>query len=206
MNGEEREKTEKGRKRVKGGTKEIVSAVFRYLLLILLSALIGYSLYSFNAEKIMRNRMPMPFGYGLATVMSGSMEPTLQVGDLVIIKEKKAGETYENGTVAVYNDGEVPVIHRVTGRTDEGQYIFQGDANNTADPPVEERYVIGSLVKSIPKAGRLLYGLKNPVSMIAMLVVAVLLIVLPEPRKEEETEEILKEIRELKRELEQKDL
>ena len=56
---------------------------------------------------------------GLApyVVLSGSMEPTLSVDDLVIVR---AAEDYAVGDVVVYQSGHSLVIHRIVAMSSEG--------------------------------------------------------------------------------------
>ena len=51
--------------------------------------MIGFNVYLANAYGLVGNQLPMPFGYGAAVVLSGSMEPEFSEGDLILIKETK---------------------------------------------------------------------------------------------------------------------
>ena len=55
----------------------------RLLCYLLISLVLGGTAYSWNARRLAGNAMPMPFGVGLSVVLSGSMEPTLSVNDLI---------------------------------------------------------------------------------------------------------------------------
>ena len=44
----------------------------------------GINVYLWNASSLAGNAMPMPFGFGMAVVLSGSMEPVLSVNDLLL--------------------------------------------------------------------------------------------------------------------------
>ena len=91
------------------------------------SLFIGLKLYSWNAENLVGNAMPMPFGYGISVVLSGSMEPELSANDLVIVR---AQGSYNEGDIVVYQDRHSLVIHRIVSmgedevitRTDSTQY------------------------------------------------------------------------------------
>ena len=73
--------------------------IFRIALIVLLSVFIGTTVYTLNAKRVMHNALPMPFGVGSSVVLSGSMEPTLSVNDLVFIRE---ADSYAEGDVVVY--------------------------------------------------------------------------------------------------------
>ena len=53
----------------------------RRLVLVLLGLLMGLQIYFVNAGRVMGDPLPMPFGYGAAVVLSGSMEPTYSAAD-----------------------------------------------------------------------------------------------------------------------------
>ena len=190
--------------------------VFRILFLAGVSLVIGVNIYVLNAKKIGGNRLPMPFGYGAAVVMSGSMEPVLKVGDLVIVKEvsesrKKSirTEILKSGDVVIYDNGSSLIIHRITDVLDNGMYIMKGDANNTEDEPVEARNILGVLVKRISGIGDFLLVLKNPFVIAGLLTAAILIIEIGSAREKEQNSESInmlrREIEELKSEDEKQD-
>ncbi len=123
--------------------------IFRLAILLILSIFIGTSIYALNARRIFHNAMPMPFGIGSSVVLSGSMEPTLSVNDLVFVH---AQDNYEIGDVVVYQSGHSLVIHRIVEMRDDG-YITKGDANNTDDGWISPEAVKGRMVFHIPFVG-----------------------------------------------------
>jgi signal peptidase len=81
----------------------------------------------------------------LLVVKSGSMEPTLKVGDVIVI-EPAAPQDINIGDVIVFWNpwyGNL-VVHRVVHKTDEGVYT-RGDANAGTDPwsPVPYKNIVG---------------------------------------------------------------
>jgi len=61
--------------------KKVVSKVSSILIIILLTI----SLYNFVSIKLLKKDLVEVFGYAMLEVVSGSMEPTIGVGDLIII-------------------------------------------------------------------------------------------------------------------------
>ena len=98
-------------------------------------------------------------GYGLYTVVSGSMEPAIPTGSLVYVKTMDPTEVQEGDVIAFYSvqDGSSVITHRVvTNSTVMGEFITKGDANEEKDrSPIPYNHFIGRVVKSIPKAGSL---------------------------------------------------
>lgn len=101
------------------------------------------------------------FGIGIAlgtstpmfSVVSESMEPTLHVGDMVIIQSQK---TYEVGEIVVYMRGNIPIVHRIIEKDPEG-YIIKGDNNETNPIPdpgiVREKQIVGRAIVTFPVLG-----------------------------------------------------
>ena len=57
-----------------GKFKVTFKGVLRILVLIICGIVLGVNVYLANANSLVGNKLPMPFGYGSAVVLSGSME------------------------------------------------------------------------------------------------------------------------------------
>lgn len=180
--------------------KSKVKKIGRIVLLSVFALIVGINLYSWNASALVGNEMPMPFGWGVSVVLSGSMEPALSTNDLVIVTQQSE---YNKGDIVVYQDGSSLVIHRIIS-IDKNQVITQGDANNTADQPIDVSLVKGKAVASFPFVGALIRFLKSPVGFILVIIAAIVFLELPYLRERkrinEEQERIKEEIRRLKEE------
>jgi len=101
------------------------------------------------------------FGVGLfpfhpTTVISGSMRPTMDVGDVVIIAKVPADQV-KQGDIIQFRKEKVSMMHRVVEieETEAGKFfITKGDANDQPDiDPVIPENVVGKLVFTIRKIG-----------------------------------------------------
>ena len=177
--------------------------VIRYLVLGLLALVIGFNIFSLNASRLAGNQVPMPFGYGASVVLSGSMEPALSVGDLLILK---VDDSYFEGDIVVYQSGTMAVVHRIVSVNEETA-ITRGDANNTNDEPIPVASIKGRVIRSIPKVGSAVWAIKSPLGLILTIALAVLLVEMSyrgeKKEKESEQEKLKEEIRQLMKELEQ---
>lgn len=118
----------------------------------------------------------MLFGWGAAVVQTGSMEPTIPVGSLILIQEQDA---YEVGDIVTYDSGgSRPVTHRIIA-IDGDEVITQGDANNAEDRPFDRAQIIGEVVYHSLGAGRLLYSLQSPVALCGLVALIGLIWLLP---------------------------
>jgi len=145
--------------------------VLRICLLVFVALVIGVNVYLWNAKSLMGNTMPMPFGYGCAVVLSGSMEPTLQIDDLIFVK---AQDSFAVDDIVVFEDNGSLIVHRLQS-IDEDYAITKGDANNVADDPIAAEQIIGCVVGHLPKMGIVTRFLKTPVGVLLLLGGALLL-------------------------------
>ncbi|MGB9793121.1 MAG: signal peptidase I [Thermacetogeniaceae bacterium] len=96
-------------------------------------------------------------GFGVHPVLSGSMEPTLKVGGVIVTRQVSLKEVRE-GDIISYKRNGVPITHRVIDIKEQGgKVVFRtkGDANEDPDPytvvPKGER--IAKTVLFIPYFG-----------------------------------------------------
>ncbi len=149
-----------------------VKTIIRIVILTLIAALVGVSIYSINAARLNGNSLPMPLGFGLTVVLSGSMEPALSVGDMLVVAPQ---ESYEVEDVVVFQTGRSAVVHRIISINEEG-VITRGDANNTEDEPIALESIKGKVIIVIPFVGYIVNLIKTPIGTIILLGLAVWLL------------------------------
>lgn len=167
--------------------------VLRIILFVLISLVIGFSVYSWNAKSLTGNVLPMPFGVGVAVVMSGSMEPALSVDDVIFVTE---ADEYNVGDFVVYQDGYSLVVHELIEKLDDGMVITKGMANNVEDDPISIDSIRGKVRFSIPAVGLIVTALKSTVATVIILGVAVYLVILSYKKERQSESEKLDAIRE----------
>jgi signal peptidase len=117
-------------------------------------------------------------------VLSGSMEPAIGAGDVVVVRDVPAGEI-DAGDVITYTDGQ-RVTHRVVevrGSGENTRFVTKGDANEDRDAePVTPAEVEGAVWFHVPHAGRLVLFAQSPYGLVAFVVVPGLLLVASELR------------------------
>lgn len=134
-------------------------------------------------------------GYTPYAVLSASMAPKYQVGDLVYVR-KTAPEEIDSGDVITFvaNEDLLVVTHSVVEVNRENRwFITQGIANSSPDAaPVLFENVLGVAHFSIPKLGYVSMYLSSPTGKYVGIAVGaglLLLLLLPEmirPEKEKE--------------------
>lgn len=181
--------------------------IVRRLILIIVGLILGLNLYLANAGGILGNKLPMPFGYGLANVLSGSMEPTFSKGSLLLVKQT---EEVQSGDIIVYQSKQELIVHRVIELDQQtGTVVTQGDANNVADDPFDQSQIKGKVIGWIPLLGNVAAILKKPLAVIVILILAFVLIEgsfrAQRDADDQKLDEIKAEIRKLKEEMQDDD-
>lgn len=93
------------------------------------------------------------FGWDPNLTTSGSMEPSLRPGD-VVLTSPIGTEPLGVGSVVVFNGPNGNVIHRVTAVELDGAYRTRGDANADEDPvAVQPEQVVGTGRLLVPMIG-----------------------------------------------------
>lgn len=135
-------------------------------------ALFGYT----TLARLSGNPLPTVFGWGSAVVLSGSMEPELPVGALLVIHREK---NYRVGEIVTYEDDSGSLVtHRLVA-LENGEAIARGDANNTSDAPFPASQIRGKVRAMLPGVGSTILWLKTPPGLCTILLAIALLILLP---------------------------
>jgi signal peptidase I len=132
-------------------------------------------------------------GLNTYTVVSGiSMEPTFHTGDLIISRKS---DGYNVGDVVTYKIPDAKydkfrIVHRVIGKTEDGQYEIQGDNQDHADPwSVPGENIAGAKVFMIPQGGTVLGYARNPIGLALLFGAIVTWTVWPKKTEKDEAED-----------------
>lgn len=121
-------------------------------------------------------------GYGIYTIVTGSMDKTIPKGSIVVVEQVPIFALEQGDVITFVVDG-VTVTHRITRI--EGGYIFtKGDSNASGDAfIVENENIKGLVVLSIPLVGYFMILLSTPIG--KGLIVLLLLFLFFASRKSE---------------------
>jgi len=91
-------------------------------------------------------------------VLTGSMEPKINPGDIVIVRKM---EKYSTGDIIAFSTGGTIIVHRIHS-LENNEVITKGDANNYIDPwRIKQSKIIGKAMLIIPFLGYPLILLSN---------------------------------------------
>jgi signal peptidase len=115
-------------------------------------------------------------------VYTGSMEPAIPVGSIVIIKPANP-DTLKIGDIICFKvETEYPttVTHRIIDITNEG-FKTKGDANEDPDQwIVKKENVIGKVIAIIPLIGYLGYFVRTPIGFILLILIPATILIIIE--------------------------
>lgn len=120
-------------------------------------------------------------------VQSGSMEPAIKMGGIVMVKPT---DEYEIGDVISFGEmtrTKAPITHRIYDiKVIEGEsyYITKGDVNNAPDQrEISKREVVGKVLFSIPYLGYAVDFAKKPLGFALIVIVPAGIIIFDETKK-----------------------
>lgn len=137
-----------------------ISNLLFYVLLAIIVLLVVYvGVVTVYKKQDRLDEIPLNF----YTILTTSMVPEIQAGDIVITLKNNSGVYKEKDVITFISEGNmtkgVTITHRIIKReviNDINYYYTKGDANNTADTsPVSSNNVVGKVILKIPKAGYL---------------------------------------------------
>lgn len=113
-------------------------------------------------------------------VLTGSMEPTLEPGDVVLVRHATIDDV-EIGDIVTFRSHEgheTPYTHRVVDiTTDQRGTVLttKGDANEDPDPMyVNGDMLIGTVHVTIPKLGFVINGAQSQITPVILVVLSIL--------------------------------
>ena len=157
----------------KNKVKKIWDVTQKILLIFLVICLIILSIRIFVFKKT------DIFGYRIYLIMSGSMQPEINVKDAIITADE---DNIQVGDIIAFQTEKSVTAHRVVSIKDEdGKKLYQtkGDNNNIEDTNlVEQSQIKGKVVRINRTIGRVLFFLKQKIFYVALVIVILILIVL----------------------------
>lgn len=113
---------------------------FSTIILVLIVFLI---LIYLSSKLVFKDKVPNAFGYSILRVVTGSMDPTISVGDFVVIK--KCDKYKVNDIITFIDSNDNIITHRIK-KIDNDIIVTKGDANNTLDDAIKLSDVQGKVI------------------------------------------------------------
>ena len=131
---------------------KIIKTIVNIISYVVIIAIILFLIFILMFKIIYKENAPRFFNYYVLEVVSGSMEPKINVGSFIVVKKQ---DKYEVGDVIAYQYDNYIITHRITD-IDGDKIITKGDANNSNDDPITKDVVMGKYMFTSPFLGFLI--------------------------------------------------
>lgn len=146
-----------------------IRAIAMYIILI---PMMIYNITLIIQAIVKPSETPSFLGIKTYVIISGSMEPNINIGDIVITKKLDESEL-SVGDVISYRKGQNVITHRIVRINVEGgewSVVTKGDNNNTDDDEkILYSNIEGKVIQRIPKIGKITLMLQNKMIILIIL-------------------------------------
>lgn len=151
---------------------KVISTIFYIIFVTFIVGIAGL---------LLGTMLPIPGSLELKIVKSGSMEPQIPTGALVVVRH---AEPYVKGDIITFgkdSKNDIPTTHRIIAINPDGSFMTKGDANEEADAnPAARGDVIGKVLLSIPGAGFVLDFARTKLGFALLIGIPATLVILEE--------------------------
>ena len=153
---------------------EKIKRIIVTVVYIILIPLLCYNISLIIQAVVNPNETPSFFGIKTYVIVSGSMEPELEIGDMIVVKNIDTSEL-EVGDIISFRQGQSIVTHRISRIIEndgEIEFVTKGDNNNAEDSgTISEDLVEGKVVSVIPIIGKVSVLLQNKIVIITVILI-----------------------------------
>lgn len=155
--------------------KRVTKKIFKYIILNILIILFVINLIlSFEENTHI-------FGFYMFNIVSGSMEPTLGINDVVVVQKCPISKLRKGDIITFQQDGRT-ISHRIVDITAEKgivKFKTQGDNNEIPDlDKIDAEQIYGKVLFSIKKVGKIINYIQNVRGFINIVIFAIIVYIL----------------------------
>ncbi len=170
--------------------QNIVIRIFTNPIIRSLAGFLGFLIIILVVISGNLKTLPVLNNYQFFVVMSGSMEPKIKTGSIVLV-DKRVDTFFEDDIITFQTPRTSKIVtHRINSvskesvlseDTEQNVYSTKGDANDAYDPWVLlDSHIIGRVNFSIPLLGYIVNFSKTPKGFVLIVVIPALLIIFDE--------------------------
>ena len=189
------------------------SFILGAVLCLILLPVLAINLTLITGNLVHPDAVPSCFGVTPMVVLTDSMYPTIESGDLILCKKAEPAEIKAGDILSFFDpdgNGKSVVTHRVIEIVDGDDgpaFITKGDANNVADRSmVPAALLVGRYEKRIPGLGKAVLFTQTPTGLLLCILLPVTVFILvdllrrkkEEKHQTEDKEALLRELEELR--------
>ena len=140
--------------------KQIIQKIFLIIIIFIL-------LFTLYSKFILKEELIKLYNTAILVVLTGSMEPTIKSGEMIIIKEQT---DYNVDDIVTYKeDRNFFVTHRIINKY-EDKYETKGDNNNLIDEPIDKDQREGKVIYHSKVCGFFILYLLKPITLIVIII------------------------------------
>ena len=160
--------------------KNVVRKILNIILWVIMAIMVLTVLSGLYQRFLNKDGYTGFFGLGYAVVVSGSMEPTIHVDEMILYR-RIPKENYKEGDIIVYvrdrgTEEEKLITHRITDILGD-TLITKGDHNMLHDPEFPFTEVVGKVFFHVPYVGKAVSAIRSPLGIAAIAVLLILMAV-----------------------------
>lgn len=165
-----------------------ISNVVINIVIILLVVLVASNFYLGYKYKKNPDKIPKIFGVTSLEVLSGSMLPTYEIGDHLVIKEVDINNLEKGDVITFRNKDNVVITHRIFSKEEKnGEVLIEtkGDNNNTVDnEKLSKNNIIGKVMFNFALLRIIDQMTSRPMLLIGVILVIIAIMLVRELYKE----------------------
>lgn len=164
--------------------KKILRGLFKFLsytLISVLTIMIIVIIIFIASAKISEKTNKKP-KFGLYTIISKSMEPTIKVYDVVFVVKTNVNNLKKDDIITFYPSNPIyggkPFTHRIVEKNIDGTFTVKGDANSENDiDNVSPDNIIGKVIIKMPELGKLQFFIASKSGWVIAIMIPALTVI-----------------------------
>lgn len=161
---------------------KIIKNIIINLIIIMLGIIAVIAIWISIQLNVQNKEYINIFGYSMFSTATGSMSPTIKIGDIVFVK---IGEEAKEKDIITYKKDNEFITHRII-KIDGGAIIAKGDNNNTEDEAITKDAIIGKVVFIINNVEVWKKVFSEPSVIIPIVITVILLVILVSYKEKKE--------------------
>ncbi|USG66289.1 signal peptidase I [Brevibacillus ruminantium] len=157
----------------------MASRVTKRICIVLLGLFVFINLFLYITSHLNDDRMPGVGGWRVLSVITGSMSPAIEAGDMVIVRAYGKEEPLVGDIVTYWQEkhSQSLTTHRIVQRLENGYLQTKGDANQDLDGGwTDPERLVGKVVARIPYAAAVQEGLQKPPVFLSVLALFIIVL------------------------------
>ena len=153
---------------------KIIKSIIINLIIFILGIIAIIAIWTSIQLNVQNKEYVNMFGYSMFSTATGSMSPTIEIGDIVIVK---IGEDVKEKDIITYKNDNSFITHRII-KIDGESIIAKGDNNNTQDKPIKKDAILGKVVFTINNVEVWKKVFLDPSVIIPIIITVILFVIL----------------------------